>query len=94
MARFGIFGRSKAALVSYWGPDAILGFFYDGAHESGVPFWSTVGTLFGTWAPHDAFFIVFSAYFFKALLFIDFGRPKGSKIDALGRWLTWLKCSK
>ena len=95
-------------LGSFWALLAVLGNYYhplgprcdfrsifnDGRPKMLPPFCNTFGTLFGTWASHDAFFIVLLTYFFKALFFIDFGRPKGSKINAFWRWSTWLKCGK
>ena len=68
--------------------------FNEGAHENLVSFWSTFGTLFGTWGSQVAFFIVFLMYFFEARFFIDFGWPQGSQIDAFWGWPTWLKCGK
>ena len=49
--------------------------------ETGVSFWSIVGTLLGTWGSQVAFFIVFVRYLFEARFVIDFGWPQGSKID-------------
>ena len=94
-AHFEVFGRSRATIISHWISDAILGDFYGGCpHERVAPFWSTFGILFGTWASHVAFFIVFLRSVFEARFFIDFGWPQGSKIDAFGGWPTWLKCGK
>ena len=48
----------------------------------GPPFWSTFGTLFGTWSSHIAFFVVFLRACFEARFFIEFRWPDGSKIGA------------
>ena len=48
----------------------------------GPPFWTTFGTLFGTWSSQIAFFVVFLRLFFEVRFFIDFRWPEGSKIGA------------
>ena len=85
MAHFGVFGRSRATLITHWISGAILGEFWTGVPTD----WEfLLGVLLAHFLAHGRLMLHFSSfflrYFFEARFFIDFGWPQGSKNDAFG----------